>query len=98
MNGFNVFRARSASHFEDAIQLVKSGCSREEGFAENELSKDTAHGPHVNSLGVLVRTQQDLRGTVPSSSYVISQDGVSSASLGVKRAGQSEISDFDMTL
>lgn len=98
LNGFDVFRAGSSSHLQHTVQLVQSRSTGEERLSENELCQDATHAPHVHSLGVLVRAEQDLRGTVPPSSHVIGEYGVSSSSLGVERAGQSKISDLDMTL
>lgn len=66
-----IVRERS-EHLLNKIQLVHFRVSREQRLPVTELSHDAADGPHVNFGAILGITQQQLRGSIPASRYVIS--------------------------
>ena len=50
----DIFAGRTARHLHYAVELVESGCAREDRLAEQKLSKDAAKTPHVDTLCVVV--------------------------------------------
>ena len=54
VDSLNVFGEWASSDLHDSIELVQSGGTREHWLAEEKLSQDAAHTPHVYALGVLV--------------------------------------------
>lgn len=72
MNRFDVFRPGTPGNLQHSIQLVQSRRAWEEGLSSDELCKYAAHAPHINTLCVLVRAEEDLRRAVPPSSYIVS--------------------------
>lgn len=48
--------------------------SWEKRFSAKHLGQDTAHGPHINGLGVFLEGQHDLWGSVPSRGNVFGHE------------------------
>jgi len=93
----DVFGRGTAGDFHHTVELVQGRGAREDGLSEQELSKDTSHTPHVNALGVLVGSEQDLGRSVPPSSHVISEQGLLVDFL-IQGTGETEICDLDVAL
>lgn len=53
----NILLGRPPCDLHNAIKLVKCRRTGEDRLTKQQLSQDAAHAPHVNSLGVLVRTE-----------------------------------------
>ena len=73
VDGFNIFVRRAPGHLEDTIQLVHRGASREEGSTRKELGQNTPNAPNIDSFCVTRGTKENLGGTVPTGSNVLSQ-------------------------
>jgi hypothetical protein len=71
--------------------------SREQGFATQHLSQDTADGPHINSFGVLLESQHNLRGSVPTSRDIFGHEA-RIIFLGSSRASQTKIADLEIAI
>lgn len=98
LDGFDVVGSGPADELHHSVQLVQGAGAWEHWLAQEQLSQDAAHAPHVHSLGVLVRTQQNLRSTVPASGHIVSQQRDSVWVLNVKGTRKAEIRHFHVTL
>lgn len=56
----------------DFIDLVKLVISREKWIQSNNFKEDAANAPQVHFVSVVTVSQQTLRRSVPSSTYVLS--------------------------
>jgi len=71
--------------------------SGEQGLATQHLSQDTANGPNINGLGVLLESQHNLRGSVPAGCDVFSHEtGV--VFLRGGRASEAEIANLEVAI
>ncbi len=71
--------------------------SREQGFATQHLSQDTANRPHINSFGVFLESQHNLRSSVPTSCDVFRHEA-RVIFLGSSRASQTKIADLEIAI
>lgn len=81
---------RGSQNLEDSVQLFLHILAWEDGPKICHLSKNASYGPDVNGLGILLRTQQNIRGSIPQSNHFMS------VAFGGNSRGssKSEISNF----
>lgn len=69
----HVLVGRRAEHGNGSLDLVQVVIAREQGRATQQLRKDAANGPHVESVRVVRRVQDDLRGTIPARHNILGE-------------------------
>ena len=79
---------------EDFENLVNFAVSIEHGFLFNQLSKDAADCPNINTKAILLLTQQNFWSSIPQSLDFMGKcfDGNSESS------GQSKVSYFQISI
>jgi hypothetical protein len=92
INWVNVLLAWSTDDFHYSIKLIQCWCAWEHRFTKQELSQDASHAPHVYTLGVFVRSKQNLGSSVPSCGDIVSQKGLCLCFLNIQWASKPEIS------
>jgi hypothetical protein len=86
--------SRCAENAEDLEDLVDLGITREKRLASSHLGEDAAHGPHVDTSGVLAATKQNLGRAVPEGDNFVSV----SAERDTKGASQTKIGQLQVAL
>lgn len=74
--------------------MVEGRTSWEDGLADEDLSQDASNAPNVRCFPVGVGSQKDLRGSVPPSGYLLSEDDVVAVFVGNHGPGESEVADL----
>jgi len=93
LDGLEIFIAGLASKLKDTIELVHGGASREHGLAANELTEDATDRPHIDTSGVLLAAEKDLRGAVPAGGNVVSKDVIA-----VDCTCETKVTDLEKTV
>lgn len=98
-DGFDIFRSRSSSDFDDSIELIHGRSSGKHGLATKQLTQDATNRPHIHTLGVFCGTQENLRSSVPTSGHVICKNGIGFRIVfkGSDRSGKTEIGSLEET-
>ena len=98
VDGGDVVSGGTPSDLDDLVELVHGGGTGEHGLAPQQLTQDAPNAPHVDALGVLLRSQEDLWGTVPAGGHVVSEHRVGHIQVlqGCNGTCQSKISYLDI--
>lgn len=75
---------------ENLEDLVDLAVSHEQGLLLNQLSKNAAHSPDVDSQTVLALSEEDLWGSVPEGFDLVGEG----LNWNAKSAGKSKVCDF----
>jgi hypothetical protein len=80
-----------------ARKVILTVLSGKQGLSAQHLSQNTSNTPHVDSLGVLLEGQHDLRSSVPTSSNIFSHEpGVVISTGG--GSSQTKVTDFKVAV
>ncbi len=87
---------------QNAFELIERRGSRKNGRAEEHLAQDASHTPHVHSLGVLGRGEEDLGRAIPTRGNVLGERWIGAVLALVclvhQRSRQAEVAQLDVTL
>jgi hypothetical protein len=78
---------------QDSLTIL----SREQRLATQHLSQDTANGPDINGLGVLLEGQHNLRSSVPTGRDIFCHEA-RVVFLGGCRASEAEIANLKVAI
>lgn len=77
--------------------MIRTVLAGEQGLPAQHLGQYAANAPHVNSLGIFLEGQHDLRRTIPASRHVFRHEaGVVVSGRG--RARQTEVTDLEVAV
>ncbi len=95
-NWVNIILGGLSYHLHYSFELVQGWGTREQWFAKQKLSQNTAHAPHVYTLSILVRAKENLWRPVPSGGNIISKEWDCISLFGIQRSCKTVISYFNM--
>ena len=70
---FNLLKSGPSCDLDDLLDVSDGGVAVEERIFDDHFGKDAADAPHVHLFIILLRTQQNLWGSVPFCCHSFSQ-------------------------